>query len=70
MFVVDTIDICALQFPRFKYVVAQIDYMHGAARGINYTPTFRIMRNGRTVDQFYGASHIALRDHLWLHSDS
>jgi len=67
----DTADMVlrCVQFPAFKYVVAQIDYMHEAAQSVHYTPTFRFVRGGKTVDQFYGASHQQLHDHLWLHSD-
>lgn len=49
--------------------MAQIDYMHESAKGVKYTPTFRVVQRGKTVDQFYGASKEALRDHLWLQSD-
>ena len=58
-----------MQFPKKRYVVAQLDYMTEAAEHVRFTPTFRFVRKGRTVDQFYGASPQALRDHLWLHSD-
>lgn len=58
-----------LQFPQFKYVIAQIDYMQEAAEGVLYTPTFRFVHKGKTVDQFYGAEQQMLRDRMWLHTD-
>ena len=58
-----------LQFPQLKFVVAQIDYMTEEASELEFTPTFKIQKKGRTVDQFYGANKDILRDRLWLHSD-
>lgn len=58
-----------VQFPSYKYVIAQIDYMQEAAEGVQYTPTFRVVDQGKTVDQFYGAEQQMLQDRLWLHSE-
>ena len=59
----------AVQFPGFKYVIAQIDYMQDAAEGVEYTPTFRVVDKGKVVDQFFGADQQMLHDRLWLHTD-
>ncbi|GAB4818051.1 hypothetical protein N2152v2_005097 [Parachlorella kessleri] len=56
------------QFPELAYAVAQVDYMKDAVKGITYTPTFAVYKKGQKVDQFYGAHHKQLADHVWLHS--
>ncbi|XP_075264999.1 uncharacterized protein LOC142357225 [Convolutriloba macropyga] len=56
------------QFPRFRYIVAQVDYMQEEAKGIRYTPTYTFFSKGKKVDEFYGSDERRLRDHLWLHS--
>lgn len=60
----------AKQYPQHKYVLAQIDYMDQELKGIRYSPTFAVFKQGRKVDQFYGAEPQQLRDHIWLHSES
>eukprot|EP00891_Asterochloris_glomerata_P002076 jgi/Astpho2/2076/Aster-x0078 len=57
------------EFPGNMYVVAQIDYMEEAAKGINYTPTFRLYHKGRRVDEFLPQHVQQIRDHLWLYSE-
>ena len=57
------------QYPQHKYLVAQIDYMQKELRGIKYSPTFAVFKQGRKVDQFFGAEPQQLQDHIWLHSD-
>ena len=57
------------QYPQHKYLVAQVDYMNKELRGIKYSPTFAVFKQGRKIDQFYGAEPQQLQDHIWLHSD-
>ena len=57
------------QFPQHQYMLAQIDYMEKELKGIKYSPTFAVFKQGRKVDQFYGAEPQQLRDHIWLHSN-
>uniref|UniRef100_A0A7S1SWN0 Thioredoxin domain-containing protein n=1 Tax=Tetraselmis chuii TaxID=63592 RepID=A0A7S1SWN0_9CHLO len=56
------------EFPKNKYVVAQVDYMFHEAKGIKYTPTYTFFSKGKKVDEFFGSDAQRLRDHLWLHS--
>ncbi len=58
----------AAAFPAARYAVAQVDGLRDAAAGVAYTPTVAVLRRGRVVDSFYGASAQALRDRLWLHA--
>lgn len=55
-------------FPNVKYAVAQVDYLDEAAKNVQYTPTFAIFKQGKKVDEFYGANEQQLRDRLWLHA--
>ncbi|KAI3433925.1 hypothetical protein D9Q98_003727 [Chlorella vulgaris] len=56
------------QYPRLRYALAQVDYMHEGVRGITCTPTFAVYRQGKKVDQFFGANPQQLQDRIWLHS--
>jgi thioredoxin-like negative regulator of GroEL len=42
--------------------------MHEGVRGITCTPTFAVYRQGKKVDQFFGANPQQLQDRIWLHS--
>ncbi|KAL3132923.1 hypothetical protein ABBQ38_006837 [Trebouxia sp. C0009 RCD-2024] len=58
------------KFPKNDFVVAQMDYMDAAVQGIRYTPTFRLYRKGRRLDEFIGTDAQRVEDHVWLWSDS
>lgn len=58
------------RFPKQEFVVAQMDYMDHAVKGIKYTPTFRLYKKGRRMDEFVGTDAQRVEDHVWLWSDS
>ncbi|KAG2495574.1 hypothetical protein HYH03_006174 [Edaphochlamys debaryana] len=57
------------EHPQLKYAVAQVDTLQEAIKGVKYSPTFHVYRNGRVVDRVLGKEPQRLADHLWLHSD-
>ncbi|KAL4859668.1 Thioredoxin-like 3-3 [Chlorella vulgaris] len=60
---------CADLFPSAAgSSIQQVDYMHEGVRGITCTPTFAVYRQGKKVDQFFGANPQQLQDRIWLHS--
>jgi thioredoxin 1 len=55
---------------KIAYAVGQLDYLSTeVAKGIEYSPTFAVYRQGRKVDQFHGSDKQRLCDHLWLWHD-
>ncbi|KAL0031975.1 hypothetical protein WJX79_009653 [Trebouxia sp. C0005] len=58
------------RFQKQEFVVAQMDYMDHAVKGIKYTPTFRLYKSGRRMDEFVGTDAQRVQDHVWLWSDS
>ncbi|GBF96182.1 thioredoxin-like [Raphidocelis subcapitata] len=58
------------KYPQHSYAVAQLETLGpSATAGLRYTPTFRLYRGGRVVDEVVGKEPQRLEDHLWLHAD-
>ncbi|XP_039013414.1 thioredoxin-like 3-3 [Hibiscus syriacus] len=56
------------QFPKLSFVYADIDECPETTQHIRYTPTFHFYRDGKRVDEMFGAGEERLHDRLLVHS--
>eukprot|EP00252_Welwitschia_mirabilis_P025977 TRINITY_DN8316_c2_g2_i3.p1 TRINITY_DN8316_c2_g2~~TRINITY_DN8316_c2_g2_i3.p1 ORF type:complete len:135 (+),score=20.54 TRINITY_DN8316_c2_g2_i3:195-599(+) len=55
------------KYSKSMFIYVDVDECPEATKDVRYTPTFRFIRDGDRVDEFYGAGQQRLRDRAWLH---
>ncbi|XP_048429386.1 thioredoxin-like 3-3 [Pyrus x bretschneideri] len=55
-------------FAKLSFIYADIDECPETTQHIRYTTTFHFYRDGKGVDEMFGAGEERLHDQLWLHS--